>query len=93
MKKTTNEFNDLCTTCNNPPKCDSTRAGRRPVYFCEQFDIYVPPKSTPKLKQAKAKSQDEPAGKYFGICGNCDYRETCANSTNEGGVWHCEEYQ
>jgi hypothetical protein len=86
------EHKDLCTTCNNPPECDSTRSGRRPVYFCEQFDDYTPPK--PARKSTKSGNQTEgiPNGKYKGICINCDHRETCANSCTEGGIWHCEEY-
>ena len=46
------EYNDLCTTCNCLPECDSTNAGRRPVYFCEQFDDYTPKKSTTKPKES-----------------------------------------
>ncbi|MCX6646351.1 MAG: hypothetical protein NTY09_08340 [bacterium] len=98
------EYNDLCTTCNNPPVCDSTRAGRRPVYFCEQFDDYKKPGEAQRpgspAKKSKVISEPEPpmeqiqaAGeKYTGICKNCDLRETCMNACAEGGIWHCEEY-
>lgn len=87
------EYNDLCTTCNCLPECDSTSAGRRPVYYCEQYDDYVPQKPAPKPRKAEVKKPKEPEQKYTGICVNCDFRETCANATTEGGIWHCEEYQ
>lgn len=107
MEETTNGYNDLCTNCNCLPECDSTSAGRRPVYFCEQFDDFapeksvpkskednfVPEKSVPKSKKTKDQKPKEPEGKYKGICVNCDFRETCVNATSEGGIWHCEEYQ
>jgi hypothetical protein len=98
------EHNDLCTTCNNPPVCDSTRAGRRPVYFCEQFDDYKKPDviQRPGLPEKKPKVISEPESsveqieladeKHIGICKNCDLRETCMNACAEGGIWHCEEY-
>ncbi len=86
------DFKDLCTTCNNPPVCDSTRAGRRPVYFCEQFDDVTPPKPVLKSRKPRNSSPDPPNGKYKGICSNCDHRTDCLNSCTEGGIWHCEDY-
>jgi hypothetical protein len=28
-----------------------------------------------------------------GLCSNCDHRFNCAMRSQEGGVWHCEEYR
>lgn len=92
MTNAATEFNDLCTTCNNPPVCDSTRAGRRPVYFCEQFDTYTLPKPIRITTKPKSDSPVLANGKYKGICSNCDIRVDCMNSCTEGGIWHCEEY-
>jgi len=92
IKESPMEYKDLCITCNNLSTCDSTRAGRRPVYYCEQFDDYIPPKADPKPKQSETNRREIRNTKYKGICMNCDNRETCKNSTSEAGIWHCEEY-
>lgn len=91
VKESTVEHNDLCTTCNNPPVCDSTKAKRRPVHNCEQFDNHVPPKPVFRISKEKPDEEPDYSG-YTGICKNCEIRETCMSSGTEGGIWHCEEY-
>lgn len=92
----TEEYVDLCTTCNDQNLCISD--SRRPVMFCEQFDDYTP-ESERSYKAVPMTDSDEigHAGtddyKYLGLCMNCDHRKTCPLAKSEGGVWHCEEYR
>jgi len=96
---------DLCTTCNYMELCVRKKSLKRPIYYCEEFDISAPPTPPrpvavrPPVKAAPGSSAEpetmaEPDGKevYTGICVNCDYRKECVRSRSEGGIWHCEEY-
>jgi|WetSurMetagenome_2_1015567.scaffolds.fasta_scaffold308089_1 hypothetical protein len=31
--------------------------------------------------------------KLKGLCGNCDFAETCIYFKPAAGIWHCNEYQ
>ena len=90
------EAEGLCTTCNNEPDCVHSKSGG-PVLQCEEFDSYQEPKGViehiPREKDGNGNGNGKDAGKYKGLCMNCDHRETCVNANLEGGVWHCEEYQ
>jgi hypothetical protein len=33
------------------------------------------------------------SGNSEGLCSNCENRAKCAIRSQEGGVWHCEEYR
>jgi hypothetical protein len=88
------EYNDLCTTCNNAPKCLSRKNHIRPVYFCENYDDFIPQKPAEKKIRTMSKNvtKDE-VNTFKGLCVNCRHRNTCAFPKPEGGVWHCEEYE
>ena len=94
-------YNDLCSTCNHAEICLSKKTRQGPVWFCEEFDDYVPVKE-PGVSEAgfqPAQSRDRPGtrGKeallFKGLCINCENRFTCITSKTEGGIWHCEEYK
>lgn len=88
------EYNDLCTTCNCAPKCISRKNIIRPVYFCENYDDFVPQKPVEVEVGPPPRSMTEKAiQKFYGLCVNCSHRNTCAFPKPEGGIWHCEEYE
>ncbi len=89
----TEKFNDLCVSCNHLSLCQSKKNTVRPVYFCEEFDDYIPPLS--KIVQQEKKTtayKDRIDNPNLGLCMNCAHRDDCGYSKSEGGIWHCEEY-
>ena len=89
----------LCSTCNNAPTCFH-HARRGPALFCELFDNYVLPDaiiadraSSTKQQPFSVRAADEKTIQQAGLCGNCDHSSTCSHSKQEGGIWHCEDYQ
>jgi len=94
-------YNDLCTTCNSAETCLSLNTKIRPVWFCEQFDDYIPPKvvkNTTKNDQHKtlnnrALESEQNPRQFKGLCINCECRNECKIRIPNGGVWHCEEYR
>jgi hypothetical protein len=82
----------LCSTCNHLPVC-YYRLERGPViWYCEQFDDFVP--QNPRAATVSPADNVAPkSGERFqGLCVNCERRETCIHAKRLGGVWHCEEY-
>lgn len=44
----------------------------------------------------RSRSRNNAVGKGIsseGLCANCDHRLHCTMRSQEGGVWHCEEYR
>lgn len=90
LRHRSDSHRDLCCNCNNGPEC-GYGSSRRPVFFCEQFDAFVPPppvSSRPSTEPARPQKSTGRAG----LCVNCENAETCTFSQAAGGVWHCEEY-
>ena len=94
------EYRDLCVTCNNAPICTSRKDFKRPVYFCEEFDDYVPPKKGVRVQKSASSPEHackspagEISGQHLGLCLNCAHHETCTYPRPAGGIWHCEEYE
>jgi hypothetical protein len=85
---------DLCWACNHGPRCMNRGTADKPVFYCEEFDTYVPV-SRVSFEKASRITSDGKGGsdKYKGLCLNCEDRETCTIRDLEGGVWHCEEYR
>ncbi len=85
------EYRDLCTTCNNKSSCMYRKTRNQPVFFCEQFDPFIP------VSEAAGNGNQVPAANHtnghLGLCSNCEHQSTCMMSTTEGGIWHCEEYR
>jgi len=82
---------DLCSTCNHASVCATRSRPDKPVFYCEEFDAYVPVQE--KTPARTAANPAESSGKHKGLCSNCENRETCAIPRPEGGIWHCEEYR
>lgn len=87
-------YRDLCSNCDHAPPCGGSNRPRRPVFFCEGFEVLGAP-STPDLDLAFAQQprQMRSVSGRSGLCVNCDLVETCTLPRPEGGVWHCEEYR
>ncbi len=88
---TNKQYNDLCDTCKNLSTCVYIKTGKRPVLYCEEFEIHevrkvqdVPPLIDPKTEE------EHPV--FTGLCKNCDNRRTCMNAKPDRVIWHCEEY-
>ena len=87
------DHRDLCSTCNHAPTCDNCGTADKPVFYCEEIDIYVPvtAKETPASVPNPTKTIN--SDKYKGLCFNCESREVCVFPIPQGGIWHCEEYR
>lgn len=87
-------YRDLCSNCDNADACDGGTRPRRPIFFCESFEVFG---AAPVMER----DQDNPAplraapsaNGYAGLCMNCDNVRVCMLPKPEGGVWHCEEYR
>ena len=101
MDKSTQNLG-ICVTCNNRPEClsfqNSLRAGR-PIWYCEEFDDFVPGMKSDSVNIKKKNSFKKPdynkdiiPGRTMGLCINCENRKTCMLPSPAGGIWHCEEY-
>jgi len=89
---------DLCSTCNYSKSCIHQKINGTLTVYCEEFDDYVPVKRRLIIQDESntepvLDSKEAEAKIYMGLCGNCDYRETCTHIKPESGIWHCEDYQ
>jgi len=93
---TNQTYYGICTTCNSGEICTSKKTRQGPVWFCEEFDNYIPVKEQPWFEaQAKAAIDtiEEDLSQFKGLCLNCEDRTKCNFIKPNGGVWHCEEYR
>jgi len=94
------EYQDLCSTCNNYHNCIFRKNAKRPVFFCELFDDYVSQTKTEidldkKIvsdEQGSFSGKNEDSHYLIGLCSNCKNRGTCIYNKPEGGIWNCDEY-
>jgi len=89
-------FNDICSTCNYGDFCVTKKTRKRPVWFCEEFDNYVPVKEQPMVEaqfQTRISTGENDSSQFKGLCINCESRHTCKFIKPNGGIWHCEEYK
>lgn len=94
-------YNDICSTCNYGELCVSKRTRQGPVWFCEEFDDYVPVKEEevyegglqPAQSRVGPGAMEKDSPQFKGLCINCEDRFICTNSKTVGGIWHCEEYK
>ncbi|KPK83462.1 MAG: hypothetical protein AMS27_12765 [Bacteroides sp. SM23_62_1] len=85
------KYNDLCDTCNHLATCVYIKKGKRPVLYCEEFEILesTPPPEVLKLPEPKV---EEEYPVFSGLCKDCGNRKTCMNAKPDVVIWHCEEY-
>ena len=84
----------LCSTCNHLPACLHRLENGLVVWYCEEFDDYVPHKAKPRNVRQSVAVLPKPSGTdgLMGLCVNCEKRDHCVHAKKVGGVWHCEEY-
>ena len=87
------EYRTLCSTCNHAPTCGNHSTPENPVFYCEEFDAYVPMTPPKSSVSVSAPTEMIDSDKYKGLCSNCENREACMLPKPEGGIWHCEEYR
>jgi len=88
------KYRDLCSTCNHVKACGGRSTPERPIFFCEQFDTFVPVpvQKAPRVSPARPKKR-RAANRRKGLCTTCENAEGCSLPASDGGVWHCEEYR
>lgn len=84
----------LCSTCNHLQACLHRLENGLIVWYCEEFDDYVPPKVKARNVLQSVSVPPKPSGTdgLMGLCVNCEKRDYCVHAKKVGGVWHCEEY-
>lgn len=91
-----NKPRGLCINCENNSTCVFSIRNQESVFECEEYAvtdaIHVDsPLDGENTGKSMARISEKDA--RMGLCCNCDARQSCRKSENEGGVWHCEEYQ
>ena len=94
-------YNDLCSTCNHGQICISKKSRQGAVWFCEEFDDFVPVETQEVLGSEfrlippwnNPGSTESNSAHVKGLCINCENCSTCNFIKPDGGVWHCEEYK
>ena len=88
------EYRDLCSNCDHGDECvDGTRP-RRPIFFCEHFEVFGAAPTLEPARAARVQASVRPSTNgHIGLCMNCDNARICVMPKPEGGVWHCEEYR
>ena len=86
------EIAGICSTCNNIEDCLHRIGNGMVIWFCEQFDDFVPqkPQSVPQMSEPLVETDSQEL--FRGLCVNCEVRIVCQHSQTPGGIWHCEEY-
>ena len=92
------EYSGLCSTCKHAPTCTFPRDPQRPAFYCEEFEFEKSPPTKTAIKDRPKPTESDVvkvrgSTKFFGLCSDCENRQTCVFPKPEGGVWHCEEYQ
>lgn len=85
------QYNDLCDTCKNLSTCVYIKNGKRPVLYCEEFEIHDVQHVREYPNLIDSNTEEEYPG-FIGLCKNCDNRSTCMNAKPDRVIWHCEEY-
>lgn len=84
-------FNDLCDSCKNVSTCVYIKNGKRPVFYCEEFEIH----EVQQVQDDTSRIDSDTEAEYpvfAGLCKNCENRKTCMNAKPDRVIWHCEEY-
>lgn len=89
----------LCEQCVNAPDCTLLGSCQRVVFNCDEFQVHLngvdsePNYNPGGNPAAKRVSELARANGRLGLCSSCAGWETCAYSSAESGVWHCDEYR
>jgi hypothetical protein len=85
----------ICVTCNYVDTCTGRASWLGPVFHCEEFDdrVEMVQAEVPMGAGAEATAARIESTVQLGLCENCEHRTGCGFRRQEGGVWHCEEYE
>ncbi len=91
----------ICITCNDGPTCVRRKAHGKAVWYCEEFDDYLPPPVKtiagdsalmPDSNFVRSPKEEIESAKNTGLCVNCDARKECSFSKPGSEIWQCNEY-
>lgn len=85
----------ICATCKWGEGCVNVGSAERPTFYCDEFEVETAEdiKTSPQYAPHKGgNGNGKDAGKFQGLCKDCQHREGCAY-TEPGGTWHCEMYE
>ncbi len=85
------KYNDLCDTCKHYSTCVYIKNGKRPIFYCEEFEIQES-EPVPEEPISDDSKTEEEYPVFTGLCKNCANRFTCMNAKPDKVIWHCEEY-
>ena len=96
----TKQIAGICSTCNHIDDCYHRLHDGMVIWFCEQFDDYVPqnPQTVNRFGASRvptmSKAPTTPGNQEVvrGLCVNCEHRMVCVLARTPGGIWHCDEY-
>lgn len=93
QSSTSEQYRDLCSSCDNAEEHATHGRPRRPILFCEEFEVFTTA-SVPELERAveQMPRKTHSVSGRMGLCVNCANAGTCTLPRPEGGIWHCEEY-
>ena len=92
---------DICTTCSDGLTCVRRKSHGQPVWYCEEFDDYVPPSIKtfrgnsvlmPGNHLFKDRKAEQDMDKRSGVCINCRTRNECSFFELGSDIWQCNEY-
>jgi hypothetical protein len=86
----------ICCTCNYSPDCVYLKAAGQPIWYCDQFDTYVPRREISLLEvlgEAEASAaRTVTADPQAGLCSDCGARTDCVNRVPGVKKIFCEGY-
>jgi hypothetical protein len=88
----------ICSACRNANTCTYPVDPRRPVFYCEEFEVDVPAAAGAGAPSSAASTlapsmNEGGSNAWKGLCSDCANGSTCTFPKTDGGVWHCEEYR
>jgi len=88
------QYRDLCSSCENAGEHATRGRPRRPIFFCEEFEVSTAASIPESGRAVEEMPRDTHRGSgRMGLCVNCENAGTCTLPRPEGGIWHCEEYR
>ena len=88
-------FHGICLNCIHARTCRYALDATHPVHFCDMYEVngkavQVAPAEAP---YRRTRSAGETAGRFRGLCVDCEKRHHCDRARTESGIWRCEDYQ
>jgi hypothetical protein len=88
------EERSICSTCEHFSNCMLRRKNKKPVIFCEEFQLAGPQRVS---SNGDEKANWEEAGRsgsaYLGLCRTCRKLPSCTAAIPGRGTWECADYE